>query len=417
VSVIDGATQAVTDTVAVGSGAYGVAVDPSTRTAYVTNYSSSTVSVIDGTTNTVTDTISVGGNPVAVAVDPGTHTVYVNNPSSNTVSVIDGTTNTVTTTIGVGGNPYGVAVDRSTHTVYVTNNVNSTVSVIDETSNTVTDTISMGGNPLGVAVDPGTHTAYVSRGDNTVVAMTQQVGTPAQAVTFTSTPPGHPVTGGSYAVTATGGASGNPVTFTIDATSTVGACTVTDHGNSTGTVTFTGPGSCLVDADQAAADGYTAAPQAQQTLTVTTPVPGTADLSVTLAAPASPPVGSTVTVGVTVTNQGPAPARKVQTTVAVPRGFTIINTGGGGTRYGSRVVFKLPTVLAPQATRSYTLTLATTRKVGTVRAATQSTTPDPYRPNNTTAATIRLTPGGCGLPNRTRPAHQPRTQTLITALC
>src|SRR5207244_4012682 len=65
----------------------------------------------------------------------------------------------------------------------------------------------------------------------------------SQAISFTSTAPAGATVGGStYTVTATGGASGNPVTFTSGTTS---VCTVSGS-----TVTFVAAGSCTVNADQ-----------------------------------------------------------------------------------------------------------------------------------------------------------------------
>src|ERR1019366_7831124 len=46
---------------------------------------------------------------------------------------------------------------------------------------------------------------------------------PSQTITFTSTPPASATVGGSYTVTASGGGSGNAVTFSIDAASAAGA--------------------------------------------------------------------------------------------------------------------------------------------------------------------------------------------------
>ena len=103
--------------------------------------------MIDGTTNTVTATIAVGSDPDGVAVDPATDTVYVTNQDGNTVSVIDGATNTVTATIAVGSDPNGVAVDPSTDTVYVANAATTRVSVIDGATNTVTATVAVGSEP------------------------------------------------------------------------------------------------------------------------------------------------------------------------------------------------------------------------------------------------------------------------------
>ncbi len=90
----------------------------------------------------------------------------------------------------------------------------------------------------------------------------------SQAITFTSTAPPATV-GGSYTVAATGGASGNPVTFTVDAGSTAGACTISGAN-----VSFTGVGTCTIDANQAGNASFTAAPQVQQKITVAPTVQG-----------------------------------------------------------------------------------------------------------------------------------------------
>jgi len=83
-----------------------------------------------------------------------------------------------------------------------------------------------------------------------------------QTIAFTSTAK-NPVIGGTYDVSATGGASGNPVTFSID-TSTSSICTIAGS-----TVTFDAVGTCLVDANQLGDANYLAAPQAQQPVAVT----------------------------------------------------------------------------------------------------------------------------------------------------
>ena len=61
------------------------------------------------------------------------------------------------------------------------------------------------------------------------------------------------VQGGSAALSATGGASGNPVVFTVDAASGPGVCAVS--GTDGATVNYTGAGSCVIDANQAAGNG------------------------------------------------------------------------------------------------------------------------------------------------------------------
>ncbi|PQM46806.1 Serine/threonine-protein kinase PknD [Mycobacterium talmoniae] len=174
VSVIDTNNNTVTTTIHVGYEPRGVAVDATTHTAYVTNRGDSTVSVINTTNNTVTATIDVGTSPERVAVEPTTHAAYVTNLNDGTVSVIDTTNNTVTTTIRVGRSPTGVAVDATTPTAYVINAGDGTVSVIDTSTNTVINTVAAGKQPDDVAVDTTTHTAYVTNaGGGTVSVITR----------------------------------------------------------------------------------------------------------------------------------------------------------------------------------------------------------------------------------------------------
>nr|WP_286036431.1 YncE family protein [Mycobacterium tuberculosis] len=100
-----------------------MAVSPVTGLVFVTNFDSNTVSVIDPNTNTVTGSIPVGTGAYGVAVNPGGN-IYVTNQGSNTVSVIDPATNTVTgSPIPVGLDPTGVAVNPVTGVVYVTNSL------------------------------------------------------------------------------------------------------------------------------------------------------------------------------------------------------------------------------------------------------------------------------------------------------
>ena len=84
----------------------------------------------------------------------------------------------------------------------------------------------------------------------------------SQSISFTSVPPSAPATGGTYVVAARGGGSGNPVTFSIDPSSTSSACSISGS-----TVTFGQLGSCVIDANQAGNGKYQAAPQARQAIT------------------------------------------------------------------------------------------------------------------------------------------------------
>ena len=108
------------------------------------------------------------------------------------------------------------------------------------------------------------------------------VGKGSQTITFTSTAPAGATVGGpTYTVTATA-SSGLTVTFTIDA-SAASVCTISGS-----TVSFTGAGTCVIDANQAGDANYNAAPQKQQSFPV-----GKSDQTITFTstAPANAKVG------------------------------------------------------------------------------------------------------------------------------
>jgi len=109
-----------------------VAVNPNTNLIYVTIPGSHVLSVIDGASNTVVATVALGTGPTGVAVNPNTNRIYVANSNSDNVSVIDAASNTVVATVDVGSNPVGVAVNPNTNLIYVENSLDDVVSVIED---------------------------------------------------------------------------------------------------------------------------------------------------------------------------------------------------------------------------------------------------------------------------------------------
>ncbi len=188
----------------VGDSPFGVAVNASTNTVYVTNESSDSVSVLDGATCDASNqsnctpiaTVTVGSEPKGVAVDATTDTVYVGNYGSNSVSVIDGavcdaTNQSNCTPVGTSDvmqGPRGVAVDAKTDSVYVADSESNTngsdtgsfggaagvftglVSVIDgatcgaasQSNCNAVGSAAVGYTPEDVAVDEGTNTIYAT---------------------------------------------------------------------------------------------------------------------------------------------------------------------------------------------------------------------------------------------------------------
>jgi Bacterial Ig-like domain (group 3)/MBG domain (YGX type) len=84
----------------------------------------------------------------------------------------------------------------------------------------------------------------------------------ASAPTLTFTAPTGAVYGGSAALSATS-TSTEPITYSVDSTSGKGVCSVSGT-----TLTYTGVGSCVLDVNQPAGDGYADAASVTKTITV-----------------------------------------------------------------------------------------------------------------------------------------------------
>ena len=145
-------------------------------------------------------------------------------------------------------------------------------------------------------------TSYIGAGP---ISEQFTIGLIPQAITFSA--PASGTVGGSATLTATGGGSGHPVTFSVDASSGAGVCNVT--GTNGATVNYTAVGSCVIDANQAGNASYADAPQAQQPINV-------------VSEPAPSPLSTTTTTSTTNTTTPPStsPAPPVAVTLSVPPG-------------------------------------------------------------------------------------------------
>ena len=192
---------------------------------------------------TVTNTSSENGNRVftwtATCTRPTTLTITFPNPGAQTYSV--GGTVGLTATASSG-----LAVTYASTTAGVCTVSGSTVTFVSAGSCSIT--ASQAGN--------GTFSAAPN------VSQTFTINQATQAIVFGANP--GPVTyssGGTFSVSATGGASGNAVTFSVPVTTTV--CSVSGT-----TVTMLSVGTCTVAANQAGNTNYSAAPQVTQSITI-----------------------------------------------------------------------------------------------------------------------------------------------------
>lgn len=117
-------------------------MNPTTNAIYVANAKSNNISVIDGATDSVIETIPVGGSPSGVAVDSQTNFIYVANAGISqigdlgNITVLDGgKLTTATLTDSNAKNPVAVSVNSVTNKIYVANSGSNNVTVIDGAHN------------------------------------------------------------------------------------------------------------------------------------------------------------------------------------------------------------------------------------------------------------------------------------------
>jgi 6-phosphogluconolactonase len=158
-----------------------VAVDPSGRFAYASNYTSGDVTgyTIDASTGALTSignfATGTGTGASSLAIDPSGKFLYVSNntpsgPGSVSAFAIDQTTGLLTQVLGspfpAGTNTLQVAVDPLDRFVYATSNGSDTITSfeIDHSTGSLvpTGSLATGTDPIGVVVDPLGKLAYVA---------------------------------------------------------------------------------------------------------------------------------------------------------------------------------------------------------------------------------------------------------------
>ena len=200
-------------------------------------------------------------------------------------------------------------------------------------------------------------------------------------------------------MTATGGASGNPVVFSVDPSTTAGVCNVT--GTNGATLNYTAAGTCKVDANQAGNATFAAAPQVQRSVTVTAVVK--TNQTITFAALANRTgAQSPVTVAATASSGLPVTFTTTTPTVCTAGGtngttITLLKTGtctvvaaqaGNG-------IFNA----APSVTRSFTVSKAQpddhARGVAESHGAQSPVTVTATASSGLAVTITSLTPGVC----------------------
>ncbi|MGC2138340.1 MAG: hypothetical protein WA627_11280, partial [Candidatus Sulfotelmatobacter sp.] len=247
---------------------------------------------------------------------------------------------------------------------------NSPLSNLTSTGSGSTYTQTLALNGSGASSAPGLppQTTVPVNAPETILVVDQPSNTVSQTIRFTTPPPPTAKSGDSFTVAAVGGASGNPVTFSVGFGS---VCTL-----SSATYTMTSDtGYCNVVANQAGGGIYTPAPPVIETVTAVRTVIRIAPTVTFTGAPTSSVYLSTFNVATT-QNSGVTPRITSKTTgVCTVSGDLVTMKSGTGTC----------TVEASWAANTYytatSLTQTTTATLlGTSTAITSTATLTPKNP-------------------------------------
>jgi len=233
---------------------------------------SATLTVTDNA-NPTTQSITLTGTgvPQTPQVIDFTQPASVTYSPTLTVSLV--------ATGGASGNPVVFTIDASSTAA---GSISGNTLTITGVGNFVIDANQAGNSTYAAA--PQVQKSFVVSQAPQAINFTQ----PATPVVFSS--------GLTIALTATGGASGSAVVFTLDSSSTAAGSI---SGN---TLTVTSAGNLVIDANQAGNADYSAAPQVQRTVLVSPPPP---NFAITAAPPSqtiAPGASAAYTVAIAATN-------------------------------------------------------------------------------------------------------------------
>lgn len=142
-------------------------VHPDGKRLYVASEDTGTAVILDADSGRVLASLPVGGEPEGVGISPDGRFVYMTAEEDNHVAVIDTTLDTVTSTFGVGNRPRHAEFAADGDRAYVTGELDASVSVIDVGKHQVLDVVKLAGEmvrPMGAVMSRDGATLFVTTG-------------------------------------------------------------------------------------------------------------------------------------------------------------------------------------------------------------------------------------------------------------
>ena len=147
ITVLDGATLTIQQTVAVGARPRGIVLSKDGRSLYICTSDADHIEVLDLASLTVMRTLPSNPDPEYMALSADGRTLYVANEDNSQVSVLDVAKGAITSEIPVGVEPEGMAVSPDGRTVLCTSETTSMAHFIDAATHQVTASVLVGTRP------------------------------------------------------------------------------------------------------------------------------------------------------------------------------------------------------------------------------------------------------------------------------
>jgi YVTN family beta-propeller protein len=172
VIVVD--SRGARSSIAVGRAPNCLVVDAAVNRIYVANAGSGNISVIDGATDRVVNTLPGEEHPYAIGFDAALHRVYVTNTYSNNVTVIDSAPDRVQQ-VPAGSKDY-VETDARRRRAFFISYEDPALTILDAANAVHHEDLGLS-HPWGLAVDEQRGIVYVTEiGRNTLIAYHEENG-------------------------------------------------------------------------------------------------------------------------------------------------------------------------------------------------------------------------------------------------
>ena len=173
ISVIDSTSMIVKNTIFLdeSSNPTKIVVDSGRHLVFVSDKISGVLTILDGVTGKIIDSMKIGDSLWDLDIDESTGKLYVSDLVNNEIIIVDTVTLEIITSINVSASPWDVVVNQNTNLVYAASGTSEEINIIDGRSDSLIGQISPGVTPWGLSINEKSNVLYVSSWDSNSITV------------------------------------------------------------------------------------------------------------------------------------------------------------------------------------------------------------------------------------------------------